>query len=107
MYFQVGSSATLGTRTAFRGTIIANTSITLVTGASIVCGRAIALNGAVTMDDNRISNDCVGGSVSTIPEPSTLALLLGPFGVALVAFRRRRRRSPPCSVAPLSVGCAV
>ena len=57
VYWQVGSSATLGTSTAFAGNILANQSITLDTSATILCGRAIALNKAVTMDTNTISND--------------------------------------------------
>jgi hypothetical protein len=55
VFWQVGTSATLGTNTAFKGTIIANTSVTLNTGASIVTGRAMALNGAVTLDTNIIT----------------------------------------------------
>ena len=54
VFFQVGSSATLGTSTAFKGNILAQTSITLNTGASIV-GRALARGGAVTMNDNAAS----------------------------------------------------
>ncbi len=54
VFFQVGSSATLGTGTAFRGNILALTSITLNTGASLN-GRALAQNGAVTLDTNSIS----------------------------------------------------
>ena len=55
VFWQVGTSATLGTNTAFQGTIIANTSVTMNTGASIVKGRAMALNGAVTLDTNVIT----------------------------------------------------
>ena len=51
VFWQVGSSATLGTGTAFKGNILALTSITLTTGAS-VDGRALARNGAVTLDSN-------------------------------------------------------
>jgi len=51
VYFQVGSSATLGTGTQFSGNIFALTSITATTGAS-VSGGSYALNGAVTMDTN-------------------------------------------------------
>ena len=40
VYFQVGSSATLGTNTAFEGNILADQSVTLTTGASMVEGRA-------------------------------------------------------------------
>jgi type VI secretion system secreted protein VgrG len=57
VYWQVGSSATLGTSTVFAGNILADQSITLNTTADILCGRAIALNGAVTMDTNRITNN--------------------------------------------------
>jgi type VI secretion system secreted protein VgrG len=58
VYWQVGSSATLGTSTAFAGNILALTSITLNTGAD-VSGRSLARNGAVTMDSNDISAaDC-------------------------------------------------
>ncbi len=55
VFFRVGSSATLGTSTSFVGDIIALTSITLDTAATINCGAALALNGAVTLDNNVIS----------------------------------------------------
>ena len=61
IYWEVGSSATLGTSTAFAGNILADQSITLNTTAKILCGRAIAKNAAVTMDTNTISNDCANG----------------------------------------------
>jgi type VI secretion system secreted protein VgrG len=51
VFWQVGSSAILGTGTMFKGNILADASITLDTGASLI-GRALALNGAVTMDTN-------------------------------------------------------
>ena len=53
VFWQVGSSATLGTDTTFVGNILALTSITLNTGAD-VSGRALARNGAVTMDTNDV-----------------------------------------------------
>lgn len=53
--WDVGSSATLGSDSAFLGTILANTSINLTTGASLLDGRAIALNGAVTLDTNAVA----------------------------------------------------
>ena len=55
VFWQVGSSATLGTNTEFVGNIVALTSITLVTDASVT-GRVLARNGAVTMDNNTISS---------------------------------------------------
>ena len=54
VFWQVGSSATLGTSSVLKGTIIAYSSITATTGAT-VDGRLIALNGAVTMDTNHIT----------------------------------------------------
>jgi hypothetical protein len=54
VFWEVGSSATLGTATAFEGNILALTSITLNTRASILCGSALARNGAVTLDTNFI-----------------------------------------------------
>jgi Ice-binding-like len=74
VYWQVGSSATLGTTTAFYGSVIADASVTLNTGATINCGRAIALNGAVTMDTNTVdTGNCV--TSTTTPEPGTLSLV--------------------------------
>lgn len=55
VYWKVGSSATLGSGTQFKGTIVALTSITMVTGATILPGRALARNGAVTLDSNLIN----------------------------------------------------
>jgi len=59
VFWQVGSSATLGTATAFAGNILALASITMTTRATLD-GRAIALTGAVTMDTNTITT-CGGG----------------------------------------------
>ena len=53
VFWQVGSSATLGTGSTFQGTILALTSITVQTGDTIT-GRALARNGAVTLDDDTI-----------------------------------------------------
>ena len=59
IYWQVGSSATLGSGTTFAGNILASTSITLGTTASIECGRALADTGSVTLDGgNFISDNC-------------------------------------------------
>ena len=68
VYWQVGSSATLGTTTSFKGTILALTSIALQTGATIQ-GRALARNGAVTMDHNTI-DDSACSIPSSTPQPS-------------------------------------
>lgn len=81
VYWQVGSSATLGTDSAFQGNILALTSITLNTRASLLEGRALARNGAVTMDSNMITASC-------IPTPGAAALL---GSAVLVVIARRRR----------------
>ncbi|MFA5865532.1 MAG: ice-binding family protein [Phycisphaerae bacterium] len=54
VYWQVGTSATLDTTCVFKGNILATTSITLNTGATLE-GRALAQNGAVTLDSNTIT----------------------------------------------------
>lgn len=54
VYWQVGSSATLGTTSAFKGTIMADQAITLTTGATLDQGRALARIGAVTLDSNTV-----------------------------------------------------
>jgi hypothetical protein len=59
VFWQVGSSATLGTTTSFVGNIFALTSITLNNGAS-VSGRVLARNGAVTLDNNTITAPVCG-----------------------------------------------
>jgi hypothetical protein len=64
VFWKVGSSATLGSGTQFKGTIVALTSITMVTGATILPGRALARNGAVTLDSNRISMPAGGCSAT-------------------------------------------
>ncbi len=53
IYWQVGTSATLGTSTVFKGTIMADQSITMNTGASLE-GRAFARVGSVTLNGNTI-----------------------------------------------------
>jgi hypothetical protein len=54
VFWQIGSSATLGTNSTFRGNILALTSATLTTGAT-VDGRVLARNGAATLDNNTIT----------------------------------------------------
>jgi len=62
LFWQVGSSATIGTSTSFEGNILALSNITLDTTATILNGRAFAQTGAVTMDTNVVSNVCpIGG----------------------------------------------
>ncbi len=53
VFWQVGTSATLGTASQFQGTIVALTSITMVDNATLI-GRALARNGAVTLGTNNV-----------------------------------------------------
>jgi type VI secretion system secreted protein VgrG len=108
VYWQVGSSATLGTDTIFAGNIIALASVTLDPRAEILCGRAFALTGAVALTDNLISNNNSlqdfgsgrsdfgsygfsggsGGSPAVVPVPGAF-LLVGSGLVSLFTFRKK------------------
>ena len=65
VYWQVGASATLGMDTDFVGNLIAEQAITLNTRARILCGRAIALNAALRLNSDDLSNDCLRSSGTT------------------------------------------
>jgi hypothetical protein len=71
VFWQVGSSATIGTTTQFVGNILALTSIALQTGATIVPGRALARNGEVTMDTNNVTIlGCPGAPAGATATPA-------------------------------------
>lgn len=57
VFWQVTSSATLGSGSTFVGTIMALTSITMASGVT-VNGRALARNGTVTLINDKITNSC-------------------------------------------------
>ncbi|MFC4589165.1 ice-binding family protein [Sphaerisporangium corydalis] len=65
VFWQVGSSATLGTGSTFAGNILALTSITVTTGVT-VNGRTLARNGAVTLD-----TDTIARTICPIPPKAT------------------------------------
>ena len=68
VFWQVGSSATLGTTTTFRGNILALTSITATTGAT-VDGRLLARNGAATLDSNTVTRARCATASGPAPGP--------------------------------------
>ena len=72
VFWKVGSSATLGTTTKFKGTILALASITANTGATVE-GRLLARTAAVTLDSNVVTNPACSSPPITV-------------------IRRRRRR---------------
>jgi hypothetical protein len=70
VFWQVGSSATLGTGSLFAGNILALTSITVTTGVTVQ-GRALARNGAVTLDTDTFLAPTCDLSVPTTTSSTT------------------------------------
>jgi len=97
-YWQIGVSATLGTSTAFVGTIIANVSITMNTSASLY-GRAMALTGAVTLDTNTITVPVCSINAPPAPTPELPAGILLSFGLVgmgsycVIRSKNQKRKS--------------
>ena len=82
VYWQVTSSATLGVRTQFTGTIVALTTITLDTQASVL-GRVLARNGEVTLRNNTITRPtCAAPSATPTATPTPQVPLVPRGGVA-------------------------
>jgi hypothetical protein len=98
VFWQLGSSATLGTTTVFAGNILAQSSITLTTGATLN-GRALARTGAVTLDTNTFNapagtgGNGGGNGPPATPAPSSLILVglaLACVGIYQMRFCAKR-----------------
>ena len=84
VYWQVGSSATVGTGTTLAGNILALTSITLTTGANL-SGRALARNGAVTLDGNRVTVCPSCPTISLAPTSLPNGTLAAAYSQTIIA----------------------
>ncbi len=83
VFWQVGSSATLGTNSVFVGNVLALTSITVTTGATVQ-GRALARNGAVTLDTNTFTQPLCDLSAPTTTTAAPATTVLAPVTTAAV-----------------------
>lgn len=92
VFWQVGTSATLGTTSSFAGNILALSSISLNTGATLQ-GRALARNGAVTLLSNTI-NVPAAPLPPAIPAPSSLILITTAL-ICLGMYQARDRLLRP------------
>ena len=79
VFWQVGSSATLGASSVFKGTILAYTSIALDTGA-VLEGRALTRNGLVSLDGNTVT---IGNTVTASVMLLSSAVVTGPYTEAV------------------------
>ena len=85
VFWDVGSSATIASGTTFYGNILASTSISMVTGATDLCGSALASTGAVTLQMNKISTGCNGGVSATTSGGVTTVTVPTPSGGTITA----------------------
>jgi hypothetical protein len=96
VFWQVGSSATLGTTTAFQGNLMALTSISLNDGASVT-GRVLARNGTVSLINNVLDGSRCG--TSTSPPSSGTTPTTPPSSATAPPGTTPTSGGPPATVA--------
>ena len=94
VFWEVGSSATLGTGTNFVGSVLALTDISMQTGANLT-GRVLARNGQVSLDTNTITRaDCAATS-SAPPTTATATPSPSPSSSAPPTATHTPTSAPP------------
>jgi hypothetical protein len=101
LFWNVGSSATIDVNTALLGNILASQSITFNTSATDFCGRALAENGAVTLDQNSLAGTCQGPYAGTEGLSGGLDVTTGDDGIDVVDFRPSEPVTPGTPVTPV------
>jgi cell division septation protein DedD len=94
VFWQIGSSATLGTGSTFRGTVIALQSITVTTGVT-VDGRVLARNGAVTLDTDTISRSSCAAPAATTTAAATTTTTAATTTAATTTTATTTTATPP------------
>jgi hypothetical protein len=106
VFWQVGSSATLGTASVFAGNVMALTSITVNNGAT-VHGRALARNGAVTLDNDTFSRPTcavVSSGATTTAVPTTTSSVPGTTSTSTVPITTSTAPGGDVTVATTTAG---
>lgn len=96
IFWQVGTSATLGTTSVMKGTIMAAQSISLANGASLE-GRALASSAAVTLAANSVTRPALVNAVSELNIPEEFALFQNypnPFNPSTMIQYSLKQSSP-------------
>ena len=98
VFWQIGSSASIGTSAQFQGTIMAAQSITAATGASVI-GRLLAMSAAVTLQSNSITvpANCTPGSTPITTADLVISSDTPPTAVVGMPYAFAVRASGPTS----------
>ena len=106
VWWQVGSSVTLGSTTAFVGNILALTSISLSTGVTLQ-GRALTQTGGVTLDSNVITSACSAAppvTTTTVAPTTTTSTTSTTTTSTTTTTPVSTTTTPPIVAAPVTGG---